>query len=197
LHGPKHKPVGRANAVGLWPSRDNRGDRRAGHGIWGAEILKGGPAQWNTPIWKLDLEKGLRILRLGIETHLVTSHYLLPLLIAQPGGLLVEVTDGTAEYNASRYRLSVFYDLVKVAVNRLASSQGHELEPYGAIAVAITTGCSARRWCSIITGFQRKIGVPLATAAGASRKRHPISPGLNHPRYVGRAVAALTADPNR
>jgi NAD(P)-dependent dehydrogenase (short-subunit alcohol dehydrogenase family) len=108
--------------------------------IWGAEILKGGPAQWNTPIWKLDLEKGLRILRLGIETHLVTSHYLMPFLIAQPGGLLVEVTDGTAEYNASHYRLSVFYDLVKVAVNRLAFSQGHELEPYGAMAVAITPG---------------------------------------------------------
>ena len=95
--------------------------------IWGAEILKGGPAQWNTPIWKLDLEKGLRILRLGIETHLVTSHYLLPLLVAQPGGLLVEVTDGTAEYNASHYPASVFYDLVKVAVSRLAFSQGHEL----------------------------------------------------------------------
>ena len=62
--------------------------------IWGAEVLKGGPPQWNTPIWKLDLQKGLRILRLGIETHLVTSHYLLPLLVAQPGGLLVEVTDG-------------------------------------------------------------------------------------------------------
>ncbi len=56
--------------------------------IWGAEVLKGGPPQWNTPIWKLDLQKGLRILRLGIETHLVTSHYLLPLLVAQPGGLL-------------------------------------------------------------------------------------------------------------
>src|SRR5882724_11875425 len=106
--------------------------------IWGAERLKGGPAEWNTPIWKLDLQKGLRILRLGIETHLVTSHYLLPLLVAQPGGLLVEVTDGTADYNARHYRLSVFYDLVKVAVNRLAYSQGHELQACGGAAVAIT-----------------------------------------------------------
>jgi len=99
--------------------------------IWGAEVLKGGPAEWNTPIWKLDLKKGLRILRLGIETHLVTSHYLLPLLVAQPGGLLVEVTDGTADYNARHYRISVFYDLVKQSVNRLAFSQGHELGPHG------------------------------------------------------------------
>jgi NAD(P)-dependent dehydrogenase (short-subunit alcohol dehydrogenase family) len=90
--------------------------------IWGAERLKGGPPDWNTPIWKLDLQKGLRILRLGIETHLITSHHLLPLLIEHPGGLLVEVTDGTSDYNASRYRISVFYDLAKVSVNRLAFS---------------------------------------------------------------------------
>src|SRR5689334_11380277 len=71
--------------------------------VWGGEELKGGPADWNTPIWKHDLEKGLRILRLAIDTHLVTSHFLLPLLIEKPGGLLVEVTDGTLEYNASHY----------------------------------------------------------------------------------------------
>jgi NAD(P)-dependent dehydrogenase (short-subunit alcohol dehydrogenase family) len=105
--------------------------------IWGGEVLKGGPPQWNTPIWKLDLQKGLRIMLLGIETHLVTSHYLLPLLVAQPGGLLVEVTDGTADYNAQNYRISVFYDLVKQSVNRLAFSQGHELAPHGATAVAV------------------------------------------------------------
>ena len=108
--------------------------------IWGAELLKGGPADWNTPIWKHNLDSGLRILRLAIDTHLITSHYLLPLLIKKPGGLLVEVTDGTNEYNASYYRISVFYDLSKVAVNRLAFSQGHELQPYGATAIAITPG---------------------------------------------------------
>src|SRR4051794_15723460 len=59
--------------------------------IWGAEMLKGGPADWNKPIWELDLDDGLRILRLAIDTHLITSHLLLPLLIDEPGGLLVEV----------------------------------------------------------------------------------------------------------
>jgi NAD(P)-dependent dehydrogenase (short-subunit alcohol dehydrogenase family) len=90
--------------------------------IWGAEQLKGGPPDWNRPIWQLDLQKGLRILRLAIDTHLITSYHLLPLLIDRPGSLLVEVTDGTSDYNASRYRLSVFYDLAKAAVNRLAFS---------------------------------------------------------------------------
>lgn len=108
--------------------------------IWGAEKLKGAPPEWNTPIWEHDLDRGLRIVRLGIETHLITSHHLLPLLVEKPGGLLVEVTDGTTHFNADRYRISVFYDLVKVAVNRLAFSQGHELAGHGGTAVAITPG---------------------------------------------------------
>jgi len=108
--------------------------------IWGGELLKGGPADWNTPIWEHDLDKGLRIHRLAIETHLITSHHLLPLLIEKPGGLLVEVTNGTADYNASHYRISVFYDLAKVSVNRLAFSLGHELESFGGTAIAITPG---------------------------------------------------------
>lgn len=108
--------------------------------IWGSELLKGGPSEWNRPIWETDLDKGLRILRLAIDTHLITSHHLLPLLIEKPGGLLIEVTDGTAAYNASHYRISVFYDLAKVAVNRLAFSKGHELAAHGATAVAITPG---------------------------------------------------------
>ena len=105
--------------------------------LWGAEELKGGPADWNTPVWEHDLDAGLRILRLGVESHLVTSHHLLPLMVDRPGGLLVEVTDGTTEQQAGNYRISVFYDLAKVAVNRLGFSQGHELAARGSTAVAL------------------------------------------------------------
>ena len=84
--------------------------------IWGGEKL----FEWNKPVWEHDLQNGLRMLRLAIDTHLITAHYALPLMIERPGGLLVEVTDGTAEYNAEHYRLSPFYDLTKVAVNRMA-----------------------------------------------------------------------------
>ncbi len=168
--------------------------------IWGGELLKGGPADWNTPIWKLDLDKGLRILRLAIDTHLVTAHHLLPLLIDKPGGLLIEGTDGTADYNASRYRLSVFYDLAKVAVNRLAFSQGHELEPYGATAVAITPGwlrsemmldnfgVSEENWRDALDrppGAHHRPAAPADFALSES------------PRYVGRAIVALASDPDR
>jgi NAD(P)-dependent dehydrogenase (short-subunit alcohol dehydrogenase family) len=165
--------------------------------IWGAEVLKGGPPQWNTPIWKLDLQKGLRILRLGIETHLVTSHYLLPLLVAQPGGLLVEVTDGTADYNAQHYRISVFYDLVKQSVNRLAFSQGHEVAPHEATAVAITPGWLRSEMMLENFGVTE---VNWREALTAREGRHQAPPDFalsESPRYVGRAVAALAADPDR
>jgi len=173
---------------------------RAAHGgidvlvndIWGGEVLKGEPAQWNTPIWALDLTKGLRILRLAVETHLVTSHHLLPLLIQKPGGLLVEVTDGTTEYNASRYRISVFYDLAKVAVNRLAFSRGHELQAHGATAVAITPGWLRSEM--MLDNF----GVSEENWREAVARGAPPDFALSEsPRYVGRAVVALATDPAR
>jgi NAD(P)-dependent dehydrogenase (short-subunit alcohol dehydrogenase family) len=157
--------------------------------IWGAEILKGGPAEWNTPIWKHDLDKGLRILKLAIETHLITSHHLLPLLIDRPGGLLVEVSDGTTAYNASHYRISVFYDLAKVAVNRLAFSQGHELAAHGCTAVAITPGWMRSEL--MLEAFQ------TTEQHWREAKAPPGFEVSETPRYVGRAVAALSADENK
>jgi NAD(P)-dependent dehydrogenase (short-subunit alcohol dehydrogenase family) len=161
--------------------------------IWGGELLKGGPAQWNTPIWAHDLDKGLRILRLAIGTHLVTSHHLLPLLIDRPGGLLVEVTDGTVEYNASRYRISVFYDLAKVSVNRLAFSQGHELAPHGATAVAITPGWLRSEMMLDAFGVSEE-NWRDAVARGTAPADFALS---ETPRYVGRAVVGLASDPDR
>lgn len=166
--------------------------------IWGAELLKGGPAQWDTPIWELDLDSGLRILRLAIDTHLITSHHLLPLVVDRSGGLLVEVTDGTTAYNASRYRISVFYDLAKVAVNRLAFSQGHELAPFGATAVAITPGWLRSELMLDNFGVSEdNWRDSVSPPAGAQPTAPPDFALSESPRYVGRAVAALAADPDR
>ena len=168
--------------------------------IWGAEVLKGGPSEWNTPVWELDLAKGLRILRLAIDTHIITSKFLLPLLISEPGGLLVEVTDGTTKYNALHYRISVYYDLAKVAVNRLAFSQGHELAPYGATAVAITPGwmrsemmlehfnVTETNWRDALDAGRAEMGQPVAPPDFALSET---------PRYAGRAIVSLALDPNR
>lgn len=166
--------------------------------IWGAEVLKGPPSSWDTPIWQHDLEAGLRILRLAVDTHLITSHHLLPLLVDRPGGLLVEVTDGTAVFNAQRYRISVFYDLAKVAVNRLAFSQGHELAPHGATAVAITPGWLRSEMMLDNFGVTEE---NWRDALDGSVEGYPPAPegfgSSESPRYAGRAVAAMAADPGR
>jgi NAD(P)-dependent dehydrogenase (short-subunit alcohol dehydrogenase family) len=166
--------------------------------IWGGEELKGGPADWNTPIWRHDLAKGLRILRLAIDTHLITSHFLLPLVIERPGGLLVEVTDGTLDYNASNYRISAYYDLAKVAVNRLGYSQGHELGPHQATAVALTPG-----WLRSEIMLEH-FGVTESSwrdALNPDRRDGPVAPpgfaASETPRFVGRGIAALAADAER
>lgn len=167
--------------------------------IWGGEQLKGSPADWNTPIWELDLDDGLRLLRLAVDTHLITSHHLLPLLIDRPGGLVVEVTDGTSDHNASRYRLSVFYDLAKVAVNRLAFSQGHELAPRGATAVAVTPGWMRSEMMLDAFGVsEANWREALAPTRAGRQPSAPADFALSEScRYVGRAVVALASDPDR
>jgi NAD(P)-dependent dehydrogenase (short-subunit alcohol dehydrogenase family) len=153
--------------------------------IWGAEHL----FEWNKPLWEHDLDQGLRLLRLAIDTHLITSHHALPLLVRHPGGLVVEVTDGTAAYNAEHYRVSMFYDLAKTSVIRLAWAQAQELGPHQATAVALTPG-----WMRSELMLEH-YGVSESNwRAGTERTPHfCIS---ETPRYVGRAVAALAGDPD-
>jgi NAD(P)-dependent dehydrogenase (short-subunit alcohol dehydrogenase family) len=154
--------------------------------IWGAEKL----FEWNTPVWEHDLAAGLRLLRLALDTHLITSHHALPLLIRRPGGLVVEMTDGTAAYNAEHYRINAFYDLAKTAVIRLAFAQAQELAPHDGSAVALTPGWLRSEM--MLEAF----GVTEATwrDALAHQSHFAIS---ESPRFVGRAVAALAGDPER
>jgi NAD(P)-dependent dehydrogenase (short-subunit alcohol dehydrogenase family) len=154
--------------------------------IWGAEKL----AEWNTPVWEHDLAGGLRMLRLAIDTHVITSHFALALLIRRPGGLVVEMTDGTLEYNARNYRLSTFYDLAKTAVIRLAFAQAEELAPHGCTAVALTPG-----WMRSEMMLEH-YGVTEANWRDATVGSPHFVAISETPRFVGRAVAALAADPD-
>ena len=152
--------------------------------MWGGENL----IQWNTPLWEHDLDGGLRMLHGAVDTHLVTSHFALPLLIRRPGGLVVEMTDGTREYNTAHYRLSAFYDLAKSAVLRLAFSQAEELKPFGCTAVALTPG-----WMRSEMMLEH-YGVTEANWREAAATNPHFAAISESPRFVGRAVAALAAD---
>lgn len=154
--------------------------------VWGGENL----FEWNKPVWDHDLDNGLKLLRLAIDTHLITAHHALPLMIENRGGLLVEVTDGTAEYNADHYRNSPFYDLAKVAANRMAWAHAKDLEPHGATAVSITPGWMRSEM--MLEHFQAK-----EETWQEATKIQPHFVISESPRFVGRAIAALAADPQK
>lgn len=154
--------------------------------IWGGEYL----TEWNKPVWEHSLDKGLKILRLAFDTHLITAHHALPLMIERPGGLLVEVTDGTAEYNATHYRLCPFYDLAKTGAIRMAWAHAQDLAPHGATAVAITPGWMRSEMMLDIFGVREENWIDAT-------KVQPHFVISETPRFTGRAVAAIAADPAR
>ena len=145
--------------------------------------------EWNKSVWESSLEIGLHTLRLAVDTHAITNHFALPLLIKQPGGLVVEVTDGTAEYNATNYRVSFFYHLAKAANLRTAFALAHELHPYGATAVALTPGWLRSE--AMLEAF----GVTEENWRDAT-ERVPHFAISESPAFVGRAVVALASDPD-
>ena len=152
--------------------------------IWGGELL----FEFDKPVWEHDLDDGLRLLRLAVDTHLITSHFALALLTRRPGGLVVEMTDGTAEYNRDTYRVSFFYDLAKSSVLRMAFALGRELGPRGATALALTPGWLRSEL--MLDNF----GVREENWRDAL-ERVPHFAISETPYYVGRAVTALAADP--
>ncbi|AGW94551.1 SDR family oxidoreductase [Cupriavidus sp. DF5525] len=152
--------------------------------IWGATRM-----EWNKTVWESDLDYGLRTLRLGVDTHVITSHCALPLLIETRGGLVVEVTDGTAEYNAHNYRVSFFYDLAKAAVGRMAFALAHELAPHGGTAVSLSPGWLRSE--AMLDAYR----VTEANWRDATRIQ-PHFAISESPLFVGRAVAALAQDPD-
>ena len=152
--------------------------------IFGATTM-----EWEATVWESNLDVGLRLLHLAVDTHAITSHFALPLLLETPGGLVVEVNDGTDEYNATNYRVSFFYDLTKAAVGRMAWALAHELEDRDATALSLSPG-----WLRsevMLDAYE----VTEETWRDATK----VSPHFaisESPRYVGRAVAALAADPD-
>jgi NAD(P)-dependent dehydrogenase (short-subunit alcohol dehydrogenase family) len=153
--------------------------------IWGGDHF----IQWNTPVWEHSLEKGLRMLHLAIDTHLITNHFALRLLIKNKGGLVVEVTDGTAGYNNDHYRVSLFYDLAKTSVVRMAWSLAQELKPHDCTALALSPG-----WLRSEQMLDNYHVTEENWRDATKIQPHFII--TETPRYVGRAVAHLAADPN-
>ncbi|GGN95678.1 SDR family oxidoreductase [Saccharibacillus kuerlensis] len=148
--------------------------------IWGGDEL----TRWDLKLWEHSLEDGLLIQQRAVHTHLITSHYMLPLMLDRPGGLVLEVTDGI-DY---RFRGNVYYSLAKVSGIHLAAAMAEELRPYHIAAAALTPGFLRSE--AMLDHF----GVTEKNWRDAA-KIEPHFIASETPAYVGQAAAQLAADP--
>lgn len=147
--------------------------------IWGGDEL----TEWGKPLWKTSLDKGLTMLERAIHTHIITSHAAIPLMLGK-GGTIIEITDGEGMY----YRGNIYYDLVKTSVIRLAFAMSEELKHDKISAIAITPGFLRSEAMLDIFGVTEENWRDAA-------KKEPHFIASETPLYVGRAVAAVAADP--
>ncbi|HEY9635385.1 MAG TPA: SDR family oxidoreductase [Coleofasciculaceae cyanobacterium] len=149
--------------------------------IWGGDEL----TEWGKPFWELELSKGWLMQERAVRSHIITSRYAAGLMIEQSGGLIIEITDGVDD----RYRGNLFYDLAKLSVIRLAYTMSEELRPHNIAAIAVTPGFLRSE------AMLEHFGVtPRNWQDGANKDPHFIA--SETPFYIGRAIAALSADPN-
>jgi NAD(P)-dependent dehydrogenase (short-subunit alcohol dehydrogenase family) len=149
--------------------------------VWGGDAW----TEWGKPFWELSLEAGSRLLQSGLHTHLVTVRHVVPLMLEGGAGLVVEITDG----DTYGYRGNLYYDLVKTSLIRLAFVMARELRKTRVTALGLTPGYLRSE------AMLERYGVSEANwRDGAAHDPHFIA--SETPFFVGRAVAALAADPD-
>lgn len=153
------------------------------NGIWGGDHITG----WHDKMWEHDLDKGFHMLELAIKSHIITSHYALPLVIKRPGGIVFEITDGNTQFN-SEYRGTFFYDLAKVVPQRMALGLAEELAPFGVTALALSPGWIRSE--NMLDAY----GVTEENWRDGT-KQSPHFCITETPHYVARVAVALACDP--
>jgi NAD(P)-dependent dehydrogenase (short-subunit alcohol dehydrogenase family) len=148
--------------------------------VWGGDAL----TEFGKKFWTVNLDNGLRMLNQAIHSHIITSHYAVPLMLGRRRGIIFEITDGDAFY----YRGNLFYDLVKISVIRLAFAMARELRKQDIVSLALTAGFLRSE--AMLDHF----GVTEANWREGG-KQDPNFLASESPRYVGRALVALAADP--
>lgn len=151
---------------------------------------------WGEKFWDTDFDSGMRLVNAGLLTHLNTAHAALPLLTRRPGGLHIEITDGTYEFNSSHYRESIYLDLTKTGVSRLAFGLGHELAESGCTAAAITPGWLRSEM--MLDLFATTEQSWLEDSLDPAREVPPADFAISEtPQFLGRTLVALASDPDR
>ncbi|HEY3366098.1 MAG TPA: SDR family oxidoreductase [Symbiobacteriaceae bacterium] len=149
--------------------------------VWGGDAL----AEWDKPFWQHSLPNGLLMQERAVQSHMITSYYGVPLMVARRRGLIIEVTDGM-DYE---YRGSLYYSLAKISAIHLARAMAADLKPHTVTALALTPGFLRSE--AMLDHF----GVTEATWREAIKK-DPHFAESETPFYIGKAVAALASDPH-
>src|SRR5277367_101330 len=160
--------------------------------VWGGDAL----TEWGKPFWAVNLENGLGMLKQAIHSHIITAHYAVPLMLGRRRGIIFEITDGDAFY----YRGNIFYDLVKISVIRLAFAMARELRKLDIASVALTPGFlrseSVLEHFGVSEANWKDVGKKKKDQNSANQNDAPSDFMVSEsPRYIGRAVVALAADP--
>jgi NAD(P)-dependent dehydrogenase (short-subunit alcohol dehydrogenase family) len=160
--------------------------------VWGGDAL----TEWGKPFWEVNLENGLGLLKQAIHSHIITAHYAAPLMLGRRRGIIFEITDGDAFY----YRGNIFYDLVKISVIRLAFAMSRELRKRDIASVALTPGFLRSERVLEHFGVReanwKDVGKRKKDQNSSDQNDAPSDFMVSEsPRYIGRAVVALAADP--
>ncbi len=148
-------------------------------------------AEWNKGLWKHDLENGMRMLRMGVDTHIITSAKAIPLMLETGNGIVVEMTDGTSEFNRN-YRADVgfYYDFVKASVERIMKGLAFEFQKETCTSVAVTPG-----WLRSEMMLDH-FGVTEQNWREGTKK-DPHFCISESPYFVARGLSSLCADPEK
>ena len=142
--------------------------------VWGGyEHFHNGTEFWKeTGFWTIPLSRWDAMFHAGVRAHYVTSVLAAPIMIAQRAGLIVNISF----FAAQRDDKGVAYGVAKAASDRMAACMAYELREHHVAAVSLYPGL-------------------VRTEAVLKAAEHFDLSNSESPQFIGRAIAALAADP--
>jgi NAD(P)-dependent dehydrogenase (short-subunit alcohol dehydrogenase family) len=142
--------------------------------VWAGyeSMIENGEYTWEHPFWMQPLWRWDAMFGAGVRAHFVSSKFAAQTMVQQRGGLIVNISFWAGQ----KYMNNVLYGVAKAASDKMAADMAHELRQVGVAAV------------SLYPGLVRTESVLRAAEFFDMSNSES-------PQFIGRAVAALAADP--
>jgi dehydrogenase/reductase SDR family protein 1 len=143
--------------------------------VWGGyeRMVENGDFTWPKPFWEQPLWRWDAMFSAGVRAYYQASQLAAPLMIAKRRGLIVNISSWAAQ----KYIGNVAYGVSKAATDKMTADLASELKPHGVAVVSLYPGLVRTEK---IMEFARGRDLPNSES----------------PEFIGRAVAALAADPD-